>query len=152
MYVRLCLSIAFHISMCLGIVRSFLDSITSNVSRIHDVNDVFSQIRQRLSILPSFISYYSCTVCLALITTYLALGCVTDVLNTYPHRRTIIIDREKRFSSLLLLYTHTSVCRVIEQLWITCFVHNKEFDNFLKRIFYTSHSSHTLIFSFFCIT
>lgn len=38
---------------------------------------------------------------------------------------------------------------MIEQLWITCFVHNKEFDNFLKWIFYTSHSSYTLIFSFF---
>ena len=51
------------------IVHSFLAGITSNASRIHDVNDVFSQIRLPWSILPSFISSSRYIACFVLITT-----------------------------------------------------------------------------------
>jgi hypothetical protein len=70
-------------------------------------------------------------------------GNATDVLNTYHEWRTI---KEKVF--FLLLHVYTSVYREIERLWITCFVYNKEFDNFFKRIFLYSHLSYKYIHIF----
>lgn len=122
------------------IVHSFLDSITSNVGRIHDVNDVFSQIRLPSPILPSFISYYRYIVCLVLITTYLALGWCN---RCFEHTLTM---KDGPMKGFLSLYVCTSVCHEIlkdyESLILFCII--KISTTFSRTIFLYSHLSSIL--------
>jgi hypothetical protein len=145
LFVQLCLSFSSYTYNT--IVHSFLDSITSNVGRIHDVNDVFSQIRLPSSILPSFISSYRCIASLVLITTYLAWGWWCN--RCFEQIRSMKDNQRKGFFFLLDIYVQVFIERSKDYgSLVLCAIKNST--TFSRGSFYTL-TCHINIYIFFII-
>lgn len=108
-----------------SIVHLYLNRRTRNGGRIHDVNDVFSQIRLPSPILPSFISYDRMSILhRLLITTSFAVGVVQQMFWTHTNNEGQSID-EKKFSSekvsvsftFLLSFVHSFLRSLVIDLY-----------------------------------